>query len=235
MNFLLKYLVLAIFLQAVAECFGQAKDSIVFFEAERDGFQINPETGDTTKFVLCGEHITTDAARFFSMLAGCERNQRIFLARYVYRADTFFLQPFDYKTEPAFVSIQLHRSSGPNQILKFLSADRKTIRGSDSSWIIRCFKRRKDVFFNRSEDSVVVLPRGKYDGIELLQLSKIFRDPIILFLDKRYDYVIVVNLPLVSLKRYIAGSGALKGRGVIKENCFFLNDSNDPFDIISVR
>jgi hypothetical protein len=214
-------------------CSAQHKDSVVALQAYRIGMQIDPKTGKVIDFVLCGDDLTTDSSHFFSMLSGCERNVHLLVGRYSMIKDTFLVSPFNFVQEGPFARIYKIRSAKPIQTVKFFSANYKPLNGRDSSWIVRCFKKRKQNFLDCSANGIVKVGRGKYDGIELMQLSKIFHLPTVMFLDSRFDYIVIVNLPEAPLKRFITGANAIKGKAFIVKDSLYFEGSRDGFKITS--
>lgn len=118
--------------------------------------------------MLCGDFLETDAAYFFSMQTGCERNVSIGLGKYRVAGDTFYISPFDFKTEEPFLQVSRKRSGNKEQTIHFLSADKKAIRGLDSSWVVTGFRRKKQELFDFSEKGIVRVRRGRFEGIELM-------------------------------------------------------------------
>lgn len=205
----------------------------IALQAYRRGKFIDQQTGKMLGFSLCGEDLQTDSLRFFAMLSGCERNVHLLIGKYSFRNDSFLINPFDFIREDAFSAIYKWKSSDPVQTIRFLSADHQPLKGRDSSWMVRCFGGRKEKTLDCSNNGVVTIRRGKYDGMELLQLSKIFGGPIVLFLDARFDYEVVVNQPAVSMSRYIKGATAIGGKAFIRDGCLYFEDDPEGLRIIT--
>lgn len=201
------------------------------FQAYRHGKIYNYETKQWNPFPLCGQFITADTLGFFTMQSGCERNASIFLGQYIFKNDTFKIFPFDFIKEPEFIFVNKIPSNKATQNVQFFTADFKPLRGTDSSWVIRLFKRRKSTVVDKTGVKIISLRRRQYDGMELLQMTKLFRHPVILFLDHRFDYKIALNLPAEAVERFIIGGGNLRGIGVIKGNSFYLNNDEESYII----
>ena len=179
------------------------------FLAYRHWEIFNPKTNTWDIFVLCGDNIIADTEGFFTMQKGCERNIGIFLGRYIYNNDTFRIKPFNFIEEPQFLSIERIPSTNTLQKIQFFTADLKPLNGSDSSWVIRFFKRRKNTIIDKTGESIITIRRKKYDGMELLQMTKLFGVPIILSLNYKFDYKVVINLPKEAVGRFIIGGGSI--------------------------
>lgn len=168
------------------------------------------------------------------MQSGCERNIAIYLGRYTFKNDSFKISAFNFIKEPVFLHIKRIRSTTTLQKIQFFTADFMPLDGTDSSWVVRFFKGRKSTIRDKTGEKIIAFKRKRYDGIELLQMSKIFGLPVILFLDPRYDYRIAINLPKEAVERFIIGGGSIGGTGVIKNNSFFLNNQEDAFTIAKI-
>lgn len=203
--------------------------------AYRHGKIYNPKTQQWDTFALCGQNIIADTMGFFTMQSGCERNIGVFIGRYKYNNDTFKITPFDFIKEPEFLNVKRIASKSPVQKIQFFTADLQPINGVDSSWVVRLFRRRKSFVVDKTGQKVITLKRKQYDGMELLQMTKLFRLPVILFLDQRFDCKIVINLPKEAVERFIIGGGSIGGIGIIKDNFFFLNKDEERFKIIDRR
>lgn len=214
--------------------FSQSKLDTSFL-AYRHGKIYNDETKQLDTFVLCGQNIIADTIGFFIMQSGCERNIGIFLGHYTYQSDTFKIKPFDFIKEPEFLYVKKIISTNPIQKIQFFTADLELLKGVDSSWVIRLFKRRKSFVVDKTGENIISLKRKQFDGMELLQMTKLFGVPIILFLDHRFDYKIVLNLPKEAVERFIVGGGSIGGIGVTKDKSFFLNKDTESFKIINTR
>jgi hypothetical protein len=233
MNFS-KYIIFNLFLLIFfPACYSQQRDTLVELTAFRPGIWINSHTGETKDFILCGDGLSTDKARFFSMLSGCERNQHLLVGKYSFANDTFVIEPFDFVLESPFVKVYKRKSTKAVQTIRFLSADYKPLNGTDSSWIVRCFKRRKQVYLDFSKNGIVSVDRGEFDGIELLQLTKIFGGPTVMFLNNRFDYTVVVNMPEEPLKRFITGATAVRGKAFVVQGYLYFEGSGDGLKITS--
>ena len=204
--------------------------------AFRHGKIYNYETQQWDTFALCGQNVTVDTTGFFTMQSGCERNIAVFLGRYIYKSDTFKIQPFDFIREPQFLLIKRIPSNNPTQKIQFFTADYQPIKGVDSSWVVRLFRRRKSFIVDKTGDEIITIKRKRFDGMELLQMTKLFGLPVVLFLDLRFDYKIVINLPQQAVGRFITGGGSIAGgTGTIKGNALFLNDDKESFKIFEAR
>lgn len=234
MKILCRSLTLVIILLSYIISYSQKKDSTATIIAERSGRIYNSDSNRFIRFSLCADIIYTDTLHYFTMLSGCERNVHLLLGKYSLNNDSIVIYPYQFKNENPFVRIYRRLSVQPIQTIKFLSANYQELKGQDSSWIIRAFKRKKEVFFNFSETGIVKLERGKFDGIELMQLSKIYGGPVVKFLDRHYDYTIIVNLPLEPLIRFIVDAYPVSGRAVIQNGFLDFNAQreSDKFSII---
>lgn len=233
MNFSKRFFLCICLLTIFIKCHSQHTDSLLLLKAYRVGITIDPRTGETKDFILCGDDLSTDSAHFFSILSGCERNMHLLVGKYSFTQDTFLISPFDFILENPFTGIYKVKSSQPIQTIKFLSANYKSLNGTDSSWIVRCFKRRKQVYLDFSTSGIVTVDRGKFDGIELLQLSKIFGGPTVMFLDNRFDYTVIVNMPEAPLKRFITGASAIKAKAFLVNDSLYFEGSTDGFKVIN--
>ncbi|MEI9956961.1 MAG: hypothetical protein WDM90_11820 [Ferruginibacter sp.] len=205
------------------------------FFAYRHGEIFNPKTKTWDTFVLCGDNIVADTNGFFTMQKGCERDVSIFLGRYIFKNDTFQITPFNFIQEPQFLVIKRIPSTNPEQKIKFYTADLNPLNGNDSSWVIRLFKRKKSFIVDKTGQKIITVKRKKYDGMELLQMTKLFGVPIVLGLDYRFDYKVVINLPKEAVERFIIGGGSIGGIGIIKDSTFVLNNQKDNFKIVELK
>ena len=200
--------------------------------AFRHGKIFNYKTQQWDTFALCGQDITVDTTGFFTMQSGCERDIAVFLGRYTYKNDTFKITPFDFINEPEFLFIKKTPSNNLTQKIQFFTADYQPIEGTDSSWVIRLFRRKKSFIVDKTGNKIISLKRNSFDGMELLQMTKLFKVPVVLFLDPRFDYKIVINLPQQAVERFIIGGGSIiGGSGIIKGNALFLNNDKESFKI----
>lgn len=167
------------------------------------------------------------------MQTGCERNVWIALGHYTFTDRKFEIRPFDYTLEAAFLSVRKIPKTGPTQKVQFFTADFQPIKGYDSSWVIRLVKKRKSVIIDNTGEQIITLRRGSYDRMELLQMTKIFGAPVVLFLDKRFDYKVAINLPHAAVEQFIIGGTSVGGTGIVKDSLFFLNDDPDGFKFVS--
>lgn len=202
------------------------------FSAFKHGKIYNTITNQWDSFALCGQTILADSMGYFSLQSGCERSISLSLGHYTFSNDTFHITSFDFIREPEFLVVRRIPSTGRMQRIQFFTADFVPINGSDSSWVIRFFSKRKSFIVDKSGAQTISVRRNQYEGMELLQMSKLFGGPIVFFLDNRFDYKVVLNLPKTAVERYLTGAGKIAGIGVIQKDSLFLNNDEEKFNIV---
>ncbi len=203
------------------------------------GYRYHKFFDDSTKewksFPLCGQYITADTTRFYTVKIGCERSISIGLGRYTYKNDTLNITPFNFIEEPPFLMEKKIKSKSAVQSIQFFTADFKPLTGMDSSWVVRLFKKRKSIVIDKTGDSEISFRRGKYEGMELMQMTKLFHVPIVLFVEPGFNYQVVLNVPKEAVEQFITGGWPVGGTGIVKDSIFTLNGDEDFFKIIKVK
>jgi hypothetical protein len=163
--------------------------------------------------IPCGYTVYADTLGFLCMFSGCEGTGIVSINRYRLKGDTIFLEPFDLIAEDVFLQIKKIPSQAREQSITFYGAEGEPFEGHlDSSFTINLIDGRRDKWINQTGSNVLKIPRGKYEGLDILQLQKIFGVPVVFWIHEEYDYEIKINIPAAVLNFSIIEMAVFEAR-----------------------
>lgn len=151
------------------------------------------KTREGKDFCLCKDIVHLNRKGFIITSSGCEQDCSFTIDYYTLKADTILVRPYSYMDEPPFLEVRKTRSRKPMQQIAFWCADGKPASFLEDS-LVRFFGPKRS-HWPMAEQNSFSIPRYLSTGIEIMPLSKTFNIPIVFWLDPKYDYRIMVNIP----------------------------------------
>lgn len=148
---------------------------------------------------FCGSVITLDSYGFIYLNTGCEQHSSFAIDRFHISHDSILLDRFNFLLEKAFVYIKKKKSDRNIQKIVFLSLEgkkfnyRKDERKPLFFAIARNAKDKKR--YLHADSSTLVFKNGSVKVIDIPMLNQIFGVPEPLWIQKGFDYEIMINAP----------------------------------------
>ncbi len=166
------------------------------------------EIRDSSAF--CWDWVYADSSGYLYAAKNCGGEISLRMNRYELKTDTIFIEPFDFVAETPFLEIRKTLTHADKQVITFLgSNDVGIYNGMDSSFMLSLFKGRRHILTDQTHKNNLTFKQGQYEGMEIIQLSKIFGVPIILWIKPGFDYVVKLNMPSIVLQSCIGQNMSL--------------------------